>query len=487
MKRKYIEHEIVWHPNDIKRERILIIALVTFILIFSIFAVALYANIFGIADDNSWAKTTEMVWKPTGTDWYIEGVNTDPVSGQQNELFSKMQYVGSWKRGTDSHASESILVQGKVRGSAWSASTYYPDKYWYVVSWSNSLDGPWEVISEPGHTNPNVTMSNPGKMTYPQDLVFSNDWHPLYSYWFEIKGDYKNYIKVELKIYFKFIGTGLFPETKTITDVCRMLNGVGELYIDGGTLYEEGDQVNFVMNTGFSGKSTGNAGMGWNMTIYNPNSNPVAYFDIPDNRNGYRVNWRVPSGAFQSTWSNKYTAVLRNSIVDYESRAFMTIDNKNLAPSPPTISFSGGNQPGQTIIVTLKSTPNDPSRPIDYFSVDVRYADGTYFIYDRTVDAINNQGTLSFTPTVGGATVVVEASAHDTSGRPSAISTGSIYIKHPTGPGGSNNLWWYALAGIMGMGAIGGVVYYATDKKRKYPPYRPREQYYPRPRLPPRR
>ena len=483
MKRKYREHEIVWHPNDIKRERILIIALVTFILIFSVFAVALYSQIFGVRE-SSWA-THDMHWNPEGTDWYQSGAFTDPVTDDTSELFSKSQYIGSYMRGGDYKESEPVFIQGKFRASG-GVTVWTPRYYWYVVSWSDSLDGPWTVISEPGNTQEFVTMDNPGKLKVPEGYL--NTWKFVQSYWFSIKGDYKNFIKVEFNIEYTSFA---WKETKTAWDVCQMKSGVGELFVDGNQ-FEVGENVTFTMNTGISGTSVGEPDKGWTLILYDPNGNPYkTWDDIPDNARGVERTWTVPTDAFKRTWSNIFEAVLYNSIIDYSDVHTVIIDDKSLAPSAPEITFSGGSHAGESVAITLSSTPNSVSKePIDHFVVYVKYAEGDYIIYKQTVPATQGTGTLTVTPQHGGSDIVVQAVAVDAYPRTSDISEKSKHIYHPTRPSGSNNLWWYALAGIMGVGTIGGVIYYATDK-RKYPPYRPREPYSPQqpyyPQQPPRR
>jgi len=450
--------EIVWRRGEAKWEKTLIVVGIVLCILLPVVALLGWGVIFGVLDEYDWAETEELHWKPQGVNYYAKGTHTDPVSGHTSELFSKTQYIGSWKRSAAWRASETVIVQGQWRCTDWSIAIWTPKEYWYTISWSDSLDGPWETISEPGNTQSMVTMSNPGKISFPQEWIGSNDWKPMYNYWFEIRGDYKNYIRVELNIRFSW---WIYSETKTATDTCRMLNGIGEVYIDGPDLYEEGEQVTFTMNTGYSGKSTGEGeNMGWTLTIYNPAGDAVEEFtDIPDNQYGVTRTWTVPVGAYNPSWSNIYTAKLYNAIIDYDSVYTFVIDEKEKAPSRPVISFSGGDKPGDRITVTLESTPNEETgAPIDYFKADVFYESGSYIIQGMTVDAVANKGTFTFTPNLGGVHVVASASAHDITGRPSGANTASIYIKHPyeeEGPAWWQE-YWYVIAGIIGAAAIGG-------------------------------
>jgi len=461
-------NEIIWRASDIHKERIIIIVLVTLILVSSVFAVALYSEIFGISE-SSWA-THDMHWKPEGVDWYQSGAFTDPVTGDTSELFSKSRYIGSYMRGNAYEESEPIFIQGKFRATG-GIAVWEPIQYWYVVSWSDSLNGPWEVISEPGNTKDFVTMDNPGVLDVPEGYL--NTWKFVQSYWFSIKGDYKNFIKVEFNIkYASFV----WKETKTAWDICQMKSGVGELFTNGN-LFEVGDTVTFTMNTGISGTSVGEPDKGWTLILYDPNGNPYkTWDDIPDNARGITRTWTVPEDAFKRTWSNIFNAVLYNSIIDYSDTQVVTIDDKELAPPPPSITFSGGGHPGEPVTIIFSGTPNSVSNePIDHFVAYVKYADGDYIVFQQNVPAIQGTGTLTVTPTFGGTDIIVRAVAVDTYPRTSDFAEHSKHIYHPSGGGNEDNTWLYILAGVIGLGALGGVVYYATDNKRRYPPYKSRE------------
>ncbi len=464
-----------------KQNRALLVAAFV-VVIFLISAALIYTDAFGIRtklfgtqDEYSWAKTDTVHWDfDNFADHYIYGAKNDPVSGHTEEVFSKTQYIGSWKRTQTAHASETLIVEGKYGiDGAWLGYNFWPKKYWYVISWSDSLDGPWTTISKPQDTASFVTKPNPGTVEPPKEWWTQPGWRYMESYDFEITGDYKNYIRVQVKVKYK---DQLVPwdhyVTKTATDICRMLNGEGELWLQGDTdLFEEGEDVTFVMDTGYSGKSTGETedstaeNLGWTLTVYNPDGDPVKEFtDIPDDKQALTRTWTVPSGSFDPSWNNIYRAVLRNSIIDYDEETTFIIDEKEKAPSRPDISFSGGDEPGEEVMVTLESTPNEETgAQIDYFMADVYYVDGVYIKKGLKLIALNNRAQFTFTPTVGGSNVVVSASAHDTEGRPSGASEDSRYIKHPYE---EDRPWWHILqeywwAITLGGAAVaGGYLYY---------------------------
>ena len=229
-------------------------------------------------------------------------------------------------------------------------------------------------------------------------------------------------------------------------------------------------------NTGISGTSVGEPDKGWTLILYDPNGNPYkTWDDIPDNARGITRTWTIPEDAFKRTWSNIFNAVLYNSIIDYSDTQVVTIDDKELAPPPPSITFSGGGHPGEPVTIIFSGTPNSVSNePIDHFVAYVKYANGDYIVFQQNVPAIQGTGTLTVTPTFGGTDIIVRAVAVDTYPRTSDFAEHSKHIYHPSG-GNKDNTWLYILAGVIGLGALGGVVYYATDNKRRYPPYKPRE------------
>lgn len=468
-----------YRDHQEKANRALLVAFFVVVIVV-ISAVLIYTDVlgirtalFGTQEDYTWAETDDYYWNfDYFADHHIRGQFTDQVSGQTHEIFSKVQYIGSWKRGGTDHASETLVAGGQY-GLSSGLYNYYPLSYWYKVSWSDSLNGPWTTISEPGDTASFVTASNPGRIDVPKEWWTEPGYRNMQSYPFEIRGDYKNYVRVEVKVRYQdeFIPTN--KVTKTATDVCKMLSGIGEVYLQSADdLFEEGEQVTFVMNTGYSGKSTGEDDKGWELRIIDPNGDPVEVFtDIPDDKIGVTRTWTVPVGSFQPSWSNQYRAVLYNTIINYDNVKTFVIDNKEWAPSKPSISFSGGDEPGEEVIVTLTSTPNEETGArIDYFMADVHYEGGSYIKQDLKVNAVDNTGTFTYTPNLGGSYVIVSASAHDTEGRPSGASTNSRYVKHPYEEEEEVPWWqeyWWAIALLGGGLAVGGYMYNEDYRKNK--------------------
>ena len=415
-----------------KYEIILLIVVPMFLLISLI---GVY-HMFGIMEIDTSTQSARWKDSPTGGYHYLDGgFDVDLYPGEPNEIFNKAQYVSGWiKLSGGEGSSEAITVAGKYMYSGVLGAMYGAEWYEYYIYWSDDGEN-WELISAPGNTAPFIIGENIGRKEIDYDYSAGfGTWQYLAPYSFQIKGESKPLIKVEIKLHLSgpFGSKNLYA-----TDIARMLSGSGSIEVmpdndDTPDVYEAGvDTLKFKVTTEYSGLSTGEPDKGWYVVLRNPNGVIVKnWTNVGDNQVTY-LEWDIPFDAYKPTWSNQYKIELYNQINKYDDYKFFVIDNISLAPSKAVITF-GKPVYGldEQIEVRFKAEPNDITQlPIAYFLVDIYYQDtGGRIVNDMQLNAVDNQAVYFFQSERGDVDIVVRAAAIDTAGRTSGYSQNSVYV-----------------------------------------------------------
>ena len=467
-----------------KKKKIIAISAIASILII---LVSLLSINMGILKVNYVAdtETNTVVYDPTGVGYYtVKGGWDVDKTGNTYEMLDDTKYISSWLNDGES---EKIAIKASYDHSqpSWVKFNIYLDPngnwdnpmykstpehpYSPVIIWTDTSDGNniGTINEPPAPTGGPITMS-----------------HII-----QLKGKISGmYLRVEFQVRASGITYG---RTLTIHDEAVILDGSGNINIrpsqDGDDVFDTGERVTFSVTTGASGASIGEPNKGWQLSLHDPNgqsyignvilpdgSSAQLPLTLPDNLEGYDISWIVPDSAYRPDWNNKWTAVLKNLLIEQDKKFVYTVDTSDKMPSMVSMEISDTTPtPPQTVTVTLTGKPNDNTQlPISKFMVDAYYGTPnnpqSYIIQSGVFNAVNDKATFSMNiNAVGDITIV--ARCYDTENRPSSPLTQTIEASgRGDNDGGYNNgIDYEALAIISAIIAIPMLLLYLTGRKRK--------------------
>jgi hypothetical protein len=262
----------------------------------------------------------------------------------------------------------------------------------------------------------------------------------------ELIGPYVGKLKVELWGLFdcEWNDPGLYSRL-LLKDEVNLLPGAGSIDIDTSTtVFEEGENVPILIDTGFSGKTIGGSygNQGWEVRIYEPDSgSAIKTYSVPDNRENYLINYQVPSGAYNPNGNNQYTIKLWNTLLAQaeEEVYFVGEGMSDDGPLLPSISFDKMSyEKGDQVTVTVSADGNPDGKGTVYeFYVKSYYGNSEVQSVSsslpRYIPASGGSAQFSFIANRADVYVTVEATAfdadHGSGGLPSETREVTVYLK----------------------------------------------------------
>jgi len=369
-------------------------------------------------------------------------LNTNTVNSEyfgvkgHGELLTRDGYIMSYM---DQGLSETIRVQGRVDVSTWAhmqVTGFYYKVYGKATPWQG-----WDLLSEPGQTSTYLSAQNPGVRTP------GSGWHwsgvfafPEY-YEFEVVGNHYKALRVE---FYLICRNSLAPWEPDVArrmqrDEAYLYEGWGGLFLpkdeDGRprSTFEIGETVNIGVETTYGGSTVGESGHTWRVVMNYPTDRGGEVYkeqNYGDNIKG-QFTFTVTADMFTTTSNNRYSIRILNTLLPQGTLNINTIDILAKAPSDVTFSNAPSTvKAGNTVTMTLSASVNAETQlPVTHFEVSVYYGsyqsliptnpnDPRWIIPTTDVSAINNQYTLTITPTEH-SYVTVLAKAYDSEGRAS--------------------------------------------------------------------
>jgi len=268
----------------------------------------------------------------------------------------------------------------------------------------------------------------------------------LQTFSIELIGPYVGKLKVELYGLFdcEWNDPGLYSKL-LLKDEVNLLPGAGSITIDTSTtVFEEGETVPILIDTGFSGKTIGGSygNLGWEVRIYEPDSGiAIKTYNVPDNRANYLIEYIVPDGAYNPNGNNQWTIELFNTLLTQaeEQVYFVGEGMSENGPGIPTVSFDEPSyEKGDEVTVTLHSDPNpDGANSVYEFYVKAYYGNSEIQSVSsdlpKYISASGGGAQFSFIANRADAYVTVEATAfdaaHGSGGLPSETREVTVYLK----------------------------------------------------------
>lgn len=412
----------------------------------------------------------------------------DPVRGLTTpELTDETELVTAWKSGANS---VKLTMQGNVKFpncNGWNVPEFSPIRYYYKVFIIDQVHSDWyEIMNADDYDRDIVHITHPTTgffgRKYFSGINYAWKDAPLKkedgsilqksykhgvlglcgrfttctgdAYGIEIKGPHVGALKVEfwVEVHCQWLWNVHGEPRRFQKDEVKLLDGTGSIEVlprgsmdpdaSGYYVFEEGDDVTFEMDTGFSGKRQGGdvSSQGWELRVYNPSGERVKEWDIPDDKRGYERTFTIPKGSWNAQGSNQWKVELYNSLFKQDEKDFFTVDCIDKIPGTPVISFDKvAYDQGDTCIATATSEGN-PSTGLGVYEFRIKaYYQGTIdYLYDEYVAAYSMGGnqysaSASFTMTRGDRYVVVESQAfdgrHDVGGRPSFAGKNIVWVR----------------------------------------------------------
>lgn len=369
--------------------------------------------------------------------------------------------VTSMSRGMGERSIE-VVAHGNLAYDS-SVGHWTPEYGWYEVAIKYSPTGGWNTIINTkdnqvdpivafvsGSTSKQKYYDRSGPVIIP-GLTFSTI-KTLNPIGFCLKGPHVGILRVQQKTEFS-ASLGLQKETHTTSeDYAFLISGKGNVELAGSqTRYIEGiDTVKFRVDTGYSGYTMGGeyVNRGWELKVYDNYGDLKKTWLINDDKQGTRydkngdlLDYAIPSGSFNPTGSNMWTAVLTNTLFNQDDETFFAISQEALQQAPGIKSIEFGEDEynmGNAVTIHLEGIPNPEGRnKIDGFIVNILYGtDGTDYVenyHQRYVSSSGDSTTISFRASKGDTYVTVEAWAFDApesqGGIMSEKETSQVWIK----------------------------------------------------------
>lgn len=419
----------------------------------------------------------------TDTEAYYAYSNSDtPTYGLDNtEFCDEVDIVTSWKQSANS---VKLTFDGHmyINECSWAGTRSETPQYYYYVVSIDEGNG-WDVVFDYEDYDRDLihiatpTSGHPGQLLEFSEVSYYNDYwntlgggaYPFYDYegnhafsthrggpldcekiWpnldaysIELIGPHVGKLKVELWGVFDcdWNDPGLYSR-RLLKDEVNLLSGAGSVEIDTSTtVFEEGETVPIVVDTGFSGKAMG-TDQGWELRVYEPGSGQaIATYPIPDDRAGYEIDFTVPNGAYNANGDNMWTIKLWNTLFNQAEEDFFAVGEgmSDDGPSRPTVSFDKMSyEKGDEVVVTLESEPNpDGNDEVYEFYVKAYYGNSEVNSVSSAlpgyVQAQGQQAQISFIANRADVYVTVEATAfdapHGQGGLPSETREVTVYLQ----------------------------------------------------------
>lgn len=324
-------------------------------------------------------------------------------------------------------------------------------EYWYKI-YINGV----EVKAFPQNYETNPYELNPGEI-----IIEDGEWYTLNlkTETYNIVGSVTGDIEVKLFGSFRLWHINLlFQKIIDLTvdgemmgkDGAYLKSGVGYVRIGDSLpdLIEEGSDVTFYLQTGFT------HGDGW--TVYFVQSTGVKHEFREDGFNGQDgfgslVDFTIPVGWFIPGGDNEVEIELYNHLWQESMSTFFVIDDIDLAPGKPIITWQTDYKAGSDVSVSVSSIPNNISNsPISYFRVYAYYGEpgsmpgsdfpSEFLIFKTDYSAQNNQADFSFMLIENqGGQVSMKINAIDQEGRASLGEFKSMNTVLPNEEGGGDD------------------------------------------------
>ena len=368
--------------------------------------------------------------------------------------------VTAMSRGTGERSIDVVLygnIAPQIPNNPWQ-----PDYGWYKVDIKYSQYQGWQTIINTKDNQVDTTVvsfvsgSTVKQRYYAKEgsvIEPSYGLKALAPITFSLNGPHVGIIRVRQYTEFSAY-LGLQHDTKiTSEDYTFLISGEGNVdIVNGQTRYIEGvDTVKFSVTTGYSGYTQGGqyVSHGWELKIYNNYGDMVKKWNIGDDKlntrydvNGKILNYPIPSGSFNPSGSNTWSAVLTNTLFNQDDETFFAISKEALqqAPDIKPIRFDDSQYNlGDSVTITLEGIPNPEGRnTIDGFLVNILYGrDGIDYVVGYHLKYIKasffNNAQITFTPSKGDTYITIEAWAFDypesEGGIMSEKAEGQIWIK----------------------------------------------------------
>lgn len=195
---------------------------------------------------------------------------------------------------------------------------------------------------------------------------------------------------------------------KLSEDEAYLKSGIGRIYLTAPAV-EEGTDCVFNVETGYAHSSLphimGSADEGWFLNIYDPSGTMIWQKIVSDNFYG-QVTWPVPLGSWKSEWNNRFTAVLRNELIDQDQRVTTIIEVGGMLKKPnfPVVTVLKGSEPfekGESITLRLSAEQNPLGYPVAGFIVSIVATSATgavtdFIIKDAYYPSLKGTGSTYF-------------------------------------------------------------------------------------------
>lgn len=446
-------------PISQTMKTILMIVIPVFMILSLIGVYGIFGILGEIDTDTPYKKYSE-----TGLWGHIDvrltgGNEYDPVDMNEDELLDQSKYVTAWKEG---RVSEKIVVAGRTFGRfiPTSVQLCMVDKYWIDVYLDDSAD--WsnpDYVSTPDNPySDKITWNtpdgaNPGEVKVGSEIPMSWANIKLGPQIFHINGPYVGYLKVIIHVRYSIrniLGWELAYFVWNTTDHAYLLSGAGNVvvkYPNGYDEVQEGETVEFHVDTGFSGPAVAERDKGWLLTLYYPydypdkGGKPFMNWTIPDNRHPYVVKWTVPQGIWKPHVSNAFRLILCNQLINQNESYVLIIDFREKMPPAPRIEVENNwMYPNERMNVTIYADKSELTglniSEIRYCAFYGELADNNWIIpwtIAYNMQPLNGNtwvATFVLSPPYPG-DVSILAQSMDTEGRQSDMGRAYINVMKP--------------------------------------------------------